>query len=572
MPENMKNVLIIIFVIVGSLAFVVLGILSFLFIKRKANKKKVSDLEERYNSIHDTFYTDCSNMIKRVQTIASNNSNYQSIYESTNSRFNQILKDNDKSCYLAVQSLKNLIANKSYKGIGSIIGSTKISMDTFSKEAIELNNDLQAILKKEEDLRMMIVVLKEKFRKLKQLYSDNITALDSLKDSFEEIFNHLTDLFVEFEDDLNFADYQKASKIIPEIEQLIDALNKVMVDLPYLNTLTEKVVPQKINDLEQTYKNLLQDGYPIHHLGVKQAIDEMNSKLEKCRGKLAKLSISGVSSTLENITMEITTFLNAFDTERKARKDFEAENGLINTSTYNAEKQYANLKNSLPEYQKVYKISPSYINQLDSLKELIDVMSAKKRMLDGYINSATKQPYSVLMQTIKDLSLKISKVQNVFDDFRNYLLSLKADSDNIYKFIRVYYEKMRVYENKVNLTYVKNFMDLYLEKLNFGYQYLVKLDKGLNSLPLDVMELDSIYNEAKSYFDNLFAEIDSNLVLLKRAEEFIVLDNRYRLLSLECRNSLVTVEKAFNEGDFSRASVQAANIFKRESNQEANNN
>ena len=572
MPENMKNVLIIIFVIVGSLAFVVLGILSFLFIKRKANKKKVSDLEERYNSIHDTFYTDCSNMIKRVQTIASNNSNYQSIYESTNSRFNQILKDNDKSCYLAVQSLKNLIANKSYKGIGSIIGSTKISMDTFSKEAIELNNDLQAILKKEEDLRMMIVVLKEKFRKLKQLYSDNITALDSLKDSFEEIFNHLTDLFVEFEDDLNFADYQKASKIIPEIEQLIDALNKVMVDLPYLNTLTEKVVPQKINDLEQTYKNLLQDGYPIHHLGVKQAIDEMNSKLEKCRGKLAKLSISGVSSTLENITMEITTFLNAFDTERKARKDFEAENGLINTSTYNAEKQYANLKNSLPEYQKVYKISPSYINQLDSLKELIDVMSAKKRMLDGYINSATKQPYSVLMQTIKDLSLKISKVQNVFDDFRNYLLSLKADSDNIYKFIRVYYEKMRVYENKVNLTYVKNFIDLYLEKLNFGYQYLVKLDKGLNYLPLDVMELDSIYNEAKSYFDNLFAEIDSNLVLLKRAEEFIVLDNRYRLLSLECRNSLVTVEKAFNEGDFSRASVQAANIFKRESNQEANNN
>ena len=572
MPENMKNVLIIIFVIVGSLAFVVLGILSFLFIKRKANKKKVSDLEERYNSIHDTFYTDCSNMIKRVQTIASNNSNYQSIYESTNSRFNQILKDNDKSCYLAVQSLKNLIANKSYKGIGSIIGSTKISMDTFSKEAIELNNDLQAILKKEEDLRMMIVVLKEKFRKLKQLYSDNITALDSLKDSFEEIFNHLTDLFVEFEDDLNFADYQKASKIIPEIEQLIDALNKVMVDLPYLNTLTEKVVPQKINDLEQTYKNLLQDGYPIHHLGVKQAIDEMNSKLEKCRGKLAKLSISGVSSTLENITMEITTFLNAFDTERKARKDFEAENGLINTSTYNAEKQYANLKNSLPEYQKVYKISPSYINQLDSLKELIDVMSAKKRMLDGYINSATKQPYSVLMQTIKDLSLKISKVQNVFDDFRNYLLSLKADSDNIYKFIRVYYEKMRVYENKVSLTYVKNFIDVYLEKLNFGYQYLVKLDKGLNYLPLDVMELDSIYNEAKSYFDNLFAEIDSNLVLLKRAEEFIVLDNRYRLLSLECRNSLVTVEKAFNEGDFSRASVQAANIFKRESNQEANNN
>lgn len=572
MPENMKNVLIIIFVIVGSLAFVVLGILSFLFIKRKANKKKVSDLEERYNSIHDTFSTDCSNMIKRVQTIASNNSNYQSIYESTNSRFNQILKDNDKSCYLAVQSLKNLIANKSYKGIGSIIGSTKISMDTFSKEAIELNNDLQAILKKEEDLRMMIVVLKEKFRKLKQLYSDNITALDSLKDSFEEIFNHLTDLFVEFEDDLNFADYQKASKIIPEIEQLIDALNKVMVDLPYLNTLTEKVVPQKINDLEQTYKNLLQDGYPIHHLGVKQAIDEMNSKLEKCRSKLAKLSISGVSSTLENITMEITTFLNAFDTERKARKDFEAENGLINTSTYNAEKQYANLKNSLPEYQKVYKISSSYINQLDSLKELIDVMSAKKRMLDGYINSATKQPYSVLMQTIKDLSLKISKVQNVFDDFRNYLLSLKADSDNIYKFIRVYYEKMRVYENKVNLTYVKNFIDVYLEKLNFGYQYLVKLDKGLNSLPLDVMELNSIYNEAKSYFDNLFAEIDSNLVLLKRAEEFIVLDNRYRLLSLECRNSLVTVEKAFNEGDFSRASVQAANIFKRESNQEANNN
>ena len=198
MPENMKNVLIIIFVIVGSLAFVVLGILSFLFIKRKANKKKVSDLEERYNSIHDTFYTDCSNMIKRVQTIASNNSNYQSIYESTNSRFNQILKDNDKSCYLAVQSLKNLIANKSYKGIGSIIGSTKISMDTFSKEAIELNNDLQAILKKEEDLRKIESKMKDLSKKNEYIIREDVSkekALEIFKDDEykEELISELSE-------------------------------------------------------------------------------------------------------------------------------------------------------------------------------------------------------------------------------------------------------------------------------------------------------------------------------------------------------------------------------------------
>ena len=549
-------------VILGVIVLTALIILLTFVLLRQTSKKAVRDLSNRYDSIHNSFSTDCSNMIKRIETIAENNSNFSAISESVHKRFNSILTETDKNCYVAVESLKSLIGQKKYKGIKAIIDSTRGSMDAFSKEAIELNNDLQNILKKEDDLRAKIVVLKEKFRRLKEKFYENQEALASLEPSFDMLFDHLTNCFIEFEESLNKADYEKANNSIPEADKLLEATNKVMTDLPYLNSLASNVVPERIEELKQAYKEMEDQNYPLHHLFMKKKIEAMNKSLEICRERLKKLSTYKVADTLNGITMEITGYFNDFEKERQAKTEFDLLQDAIRNSSYQAEKQYASLKSSLPSYQKVYVISPTYLQQINIIKGMIDDMSTKKRLIDGMINSATKQAYSMLVSSMKDLKAKIDRIQKAFDDFHDYLLELKHEVETAHKFIHDGFIKVKELALRVNEIGVGAISEIYNTRLNDELTMLSDIEKMINATPIDVIKLTSIYNDALKNLNELEQEIADNEGRMKTAEELIVYCNVYRAESIEARNSLKVAEKAFFEGDFLRASSVAAEVYK----------
>ena len=244
----------IVLIVLASIAFVVGSVFLGFFIARNRMRHQVKDLETQYNNIHDTFSSDCSNMIKRIEVISSHNDSYVQIFNSMQDRFGTLLNNNDKSCFCSVDSLKKLIRDKDYRSLPSIIESTRKSMAEFKKEADILNGDLQSILKQEEECRSESIALKEKFRNLKNYYETNKTALLSLEGSFNKLFDHIINLFAKFESLLEEANYPEASAVLPEIEKLLDACSSVIEEIPFLNTLVDKVIPNKINDLSLAYQ------------------------------------------------------------------------------------------------------------------------------------------------------------------------------------------------------------------------------------------------------------------------------------------------------------------------------
>jgi septation ring formation regulator EzrA len=554
-------------VIIAAICAVLFALIVILFAViyyRQSCKRKVKDLENRYDEINKSFTTDCSNMINRIEIIAKHNENFDSVFRSANNDFSRILQENDKVCYKSLASLKRSIGEKKYKEANSLINPTKISMDTYAKEASELNDRLQNILKKEEDLRNQMVSLKEKFRKLKQSYNDNLQALEPISASFNYLFDQLTSMFVSFDDDLNLADYNKASSRLPQIEKIIDASYKVMSELPYLSSLAFTVIPENIKELEDTYNELENEGYPLHNLNANLAIKNMNEKLDLCKNKLKTLSINGVSQCLDEIKKNITEFLKRFDDEKKAKVEFEESNKFINRESYSIQQKYAYLSNNINEYKKCYVISKTYLTQIASIKTNIDAMDNLKRTLDGFVNSATKQPYSVLMATVKQIKGHIEKIDNEFDSFHDYLMSLKQNVETAYLFIRQAFENLKEMEYKVRTAGVNTFSELYNNSYNEALKYLYDLNGLLTNRPIDVNNLISVYNDANDKINSMLSEYEEKLQTLNEAENAIVYDNRFRDVSIRCENELKQVEKCFNEADFSRAKMVALNIYKSE--------
>ena len=88
----------IVLIVLASIAFVVGSVFLGFFIARNRMRHQVKDLETQYNNIHDTFSSDCSNMIKRIEVISSHNDSYVQIFNSMQDRFGTLLNNNDKSC------------------------------------------------------------------------------------------------------------------------------------------------------------------------------------------------------------------------------------------------------------------------------------------------------------------------------------------------------------------------------------------------------------------------------------------------------------------------------------------
>ena len=545
----------------GAIIAIVATIFLVILIVHFSEKRQIRELENRYSQIHSFFTSDCVNSINRIETISKNNSTYIQILDSVKAQFTKIITDGDKRCYLAVSSLKELVGEKKYKGLKQIISSTKQSMDEFEKSVNELNDDLQNLLKPEEECRSLSVALKEKYRNLKAEYEKNTTELATLAPQFNKLFNFATKNFSEFEDALNSADYDKAKKILPKVEEIIDATSKVMDKLPYLNTLCDKVIPARIQELENEISDMNSQSYPLHHLHLNAELEWMKNELSKCKKRLNVLSTKGVEESFNAIIAKINFLVESFKKEKAAKEEFDKKALTIDSSTYECEKKYANLQNNLNRYCEVYKIEKTYLDQIQIIKGMIDEMSTKKRTLDSYINSSTRLPYSTLITNINDLNSKVNSIQKAFDDFHVYLLSLKKDSEKTAIFINETYTNLLIEENKIRKAHVETLSNVFNVRIDELKKRVEALYTLLNIRPIDVMSINSTREEIDNDFSILRNNIKEELENLNRAENLIVYDNMFRLNDNETRRQLAVIENSFWEADFTRASTLAINIY-----------
>ena len=562
---SLGSPLIISAIVAGVILIILLGFFIF-FAKRHSYKRRVKEIEERYEDIHDQFSADGSNYLTRIDTIQKNNSNYEPVYQNFYNRYQNILKDTDKSCHLSVESCKEFLAEKKFKDLNEVINATKLSLEAYSKEATDFINNLQGLLKKDDDFRIRITGPQKRFRTLKEKYEKNIEALTSLHSSFDLLFTGLTNMFADFNNALDHANYELADKLIPQIDNLLDASLLVMNDLPYLNTLAESVIPNKIEEVKNKYNLLVSQNYPLATYYVPQKIEEFNKILADVRTRLADLNISNVSKDLDDIINQINSLQATFVNEENAKVEFEQNKNIAYTSIYKLDEQKADLEKNLPLYCKTYVINQSYINQISEIPDKINQILAMKRRIDANINSPTPIAYSSVVENIRKLKEAIQDCDSIFKTFMNHLKNLKSSCDLAYKTIRSSFEQIKEIEARLhyaNLDYLNN---AFLPRVNEIYNYILQMNSLLNTAPINVVTLNSILEESNSKLKSLIDDLNIEFSNMEKAEILIVYDNVFRADLHEAAETLKIIENEFNKGEYVNAIKQASELYNQKKN------
>lgn len=567
MEKNSNNSWIVGLIIAGSLVvLMVICVLLFKFVFQKNKlKRQIRDVDRRFQYLHALLIGQDAQYVKRLEIISRTNLLYVDVHTKFLKRFKEIRDKHDGHAQNAINNLKDLLEEKKYKQLKESISDVRDIIAAFEKEVNGLNNDLLRVVKPEEDCRQSSLSLKEQLRRLKSDYYVKQADLTLLSESFDEVFKLVDSLFEDFENYVESAQYDDANTILPKIDQILHELTASMNELPNLCALVVSIIPEKFISLENALEVMESERYPLHHLCVKSTIASMKKDVNNLTLRIKRFDIKGVREKLENIVSEIDEFFVLFNEEKKAREDFEQQNDEIYHTVNTIERRFIKLCNTIPEVSKIFVINSDYQSKINDIQNEINKVGALKRSLDTFVHSSTKQPYSILVEKMNELSAASKSIISEIDEYNNYLNSLRVDSENAYNLVFTYFKAVKEAEQKVSDMHSKEITDKYTEDINKFYELLNDTYKSLLVSPIDVDHINECVKTLQEINNNIFENgaisQDYNMKLL--AENAILYANRDRGELSDINQLVSQAETFFTKGDFEQAYIIAGNVLRK---------
>ena len=519
-------------------------------------------MASEYQNYHDQLTSSCKNMVNRLKSLGEYSEYFRNLHNERSKQYEDILSRRDADLHKSLLELRRLRDEKNYKGFKTLLTKTRITLDDYEKAVSTFNEDLTSLLRDDIDTRESSLSAKNMLRQVRDFYSKHADELKPLKESFAVLFENAEGVFATFEDDVNQAKFKEARALLPQISSVLSAVTDIMENLPSLVAKVDNVIPESLARMEKEYQAMLQDGYVLSYLRVPEFAAKSRETLEDVRQRLTLLDTKGVKGTLDNIQSTITDVIAKFAQEKKAKESFLGNQDALSDAAFELEKRYSRHMNQIGEYERTYVLDRKYVDQMHALKDDIENIGFLKRDIDSYVETKEKQPYTVITKSISDMQSEMDKVEKTMDSYAAYLESLKKDSQAIYQDLRTLYLGLKKEEYHIRQIDLPSVTDAYSGRFAKLYEAIGNIDDIILKAPVDVSKAKTAFFPLKKECLALIDEVQKKYKDCLKAEQSYVYANAFRLEFSDSRPLLVTAEKAFNEGDFDRASDEALKVVR----------
>jgi len=486
-------------------------------------------------------------------------------YEYFQRRFRNIYDVEDKYADSILKQLASLVKAKQYKNIKNVISEAKKAIDTLSESVKSLDHDLYEVIKLEEQCRRNIDHLKEVYRHVKQTYYSESDDLELVAPTFNKMFDKIDSKFSMFEDMLEGAEYDEIQTEIDSLDDVLTALGHVLIDLSTLCKTVKTVIPEKLVELQNKYKETEKEGVPLYHLSFKVHIDEWKKKLTELTKKIINLQCGGVKTQCDIILTEIDEFAKLLDAEISARTYFNENYTRIYNQVNEVEKLFLRICAVLPEIKQFYKVSDLENERINELSRSVDSLGSAKRYLDGFVHSGTRQPFSLLKTKLDELEDNYKVVNEGVMNFKNYVDSLKSTAEEAYNLISVYYHRIKLTESLLDEIGNDAIKANYADRIEAVYEVLNDIYDQIQDKPINVDEVSRKIENLKNLANSMFEEVESLSRNQKAAETSIMVLNQERD-EQDINQTVASLELGFEKGEFVTINSQATSIYKNRHN------
>ena len=538
------------FLIIGSAIVVALVVVIVLlhFIRKaetKHYKKLLKNLEIQRNQVESTPVL---LELSKVEPIIKNDK-MEEKYNQWRDKFNKIKEERLSLIDDMLIDLDVYVEKRDYKSFGYRAAKTEIEIYKVRESAEHLLEEIKDITLSEEKYRNIVIKLKTKYRKLNKDFNEHRELYGFMQESVEMQLENIEKRFLDFEKVMEVNDYSEVVHICKALDNMIEHMEVLIKELPDVLLMIQTVIPNRMKEVESTYKEMIDKGYVLDYLNIEYNLDESNKNLERILEKVKMINLEGCMFDLKTILEYYDSLFIDFEKERLSRKVYEETVVDFKKKLDKTNVLVEDVFNQLDDIKSMYDLED---NDLDIIVEvnkvLVVINDDYKKMIQ---KEETKScPYSMLNEEVENLSNRLIDMENEFDKALKSLGNMYDDElrareqlEEIQVFLKNCKDNMRKFKLPI-------ITDNYFVQLEEANEAILEVIKELEKKPIVIKTLNTRVDTARDLVLKLYNTTNDMIKTAKLAEIAIVYANRYRSTYDEIASSLDDAEELFYKGNY----------------------
>lgn len=532
------------------------------FIQKKKIKKIQEELAELDKEKNMIMSTPVPLELSKVEAVIKNEK-MEGKYKQWQQRF-QLIKDERLAMIddMLIE-VDSFAETRDYKTVYLKLAKTELEICKVKEAAEELLGEIREITLSEEKYRDIVTKLKARYRELVQAFERHKGDYEDIGDVIELQFENIEKRFADFEVVMENNEYNEVVHIVKALDTMIDHISIVIEEVPNLVFFAEKLIPKRIEEVETTYREMVEKGYGLGYLKIEYNMEELKKNTNNILDRVRVLNLEECMFELKTMLDYIDSLFNDFEKERICRKNYEETVDTFAKKLKKINKIVRDIYQQLDDIKNMYDLKDEDLLAITEVKQRLECMNHDYEQLNA---SAGKheEPYSTLSKTVERLSVELKVLEDDLD------LSLKNLGS-------MYDDEMRAREQLVEIQDLLDQCKLemrsyklpiitnnYFVQLAEANEAIVEIVKELEKKPIVIKVLNTRVDTARDLVLKLYATTNEMIKTAQLAEMAIVYGNRYRSSMREIDAGLSNAEYLYYKGNYRDAldvSIQTIDLI-----------
>lgn len=534
------------FIIAVILVTVVLVLLSKH--KYKKLRQEVETLDKEKNLIASTPVL---SELAKVESIVKNDK-MEEKYKNWQKRFEVIKDEKVNLINDMINELDISTSQKHYKNVDQKLAKVEMEIYKVRESANELLGEIKEITVSEEKYRSIVTKLKAKYRKLMNEFTTHKDDYEEIQEAIELQFENIEKRFLDFEHRMEKNEYDEVVHIVKALDTMIDHMGIVVVEVPNLVLMAQKLIPKRIEEILATSKEMIDNGYNLEYLNIEYNMEECNKNINTIMDRIRVLNLVDCMFDLKTMLDYLDTIFNSFDEERLARKSYEEMVTPFEKKLRKTNRIMKDIYNQLDDIKNMYDLSDDDLKELNELKERLEIaINDYKELLR--VKENKEKPYSYLYKQLEVENNILQELEVNLDNSLKSLGSMYDDEIRAREQLEDIQDLLKHCKVKIRSYKLPIIINNYFIELSEANEAIDEIIKELNKKPIMIKVLNTRVDTARDLVLKLYNTTTDMIKTAQLAEMAIVYGNRYRSEMIEIDRGLDNAEMLYHKGDYKDA-------------------
>ena len=538
------------FLIIGSaivIAFIIVIVILHFVKKAEINyyRNKVKNLEIQRNMVASTPVLV---ELSKVEPIIKNDK-MEEKYNKWQEKFDEI---REKRLTLIDDMLIDLdiyVEKRDYKSCGYRIASAEIEIYKVREAAEHLLDEIKDITLSEEKYRAIVIKLKSKYRTLNREFQDHKELYDFMQEAICLQLENIEKRFLDFEKVMETNEYTEVVQICKALDAMIDHMEIIITELPDVLLMANQVIPNRMKEIEQLNKEMVDEGYVLDYLNIDYNIEESRKNINQILDKVRVLNLEGCMFDLKTMLEYYDSLFLDFEKERLSRKVYNEMNDSFNGRLEKTNSLVKEVYEQLDDIKNMYDLKDDDVEVIHEVNKTLVVINDDYRKMLAKEESKSS-PYSMLNEEVEALSNRLTLMEESFDEALKSLGNMYDDELRAREQLQEIQEFLKICKNEIHSYKLPVITNNYFVQLSEANEAIYEVIKELERKPIVIKILNTRVDTARDLVLKLYNTTMEMVKTARFAEKAIIFVNRYRSSYDEVDSALTEAEKAFYKGNY----------------------